>query len=122
MSSWFPPRDIASDFFNACVKYTPGTDSAALFRLQAALPAMAEATWFVANGWRYVANRCQTDLRGGLKPEMAKVLADIYGLHAKAADLASGLPAAFLRIEADAVRRANTPGAHTANVPVNGRL
>ncbi len=122
MSTWFPPRNSAADFWAACAKYTPGTDSGALFRLQAALPAMAEAAWYEANGWRLVAQRCQDDLQGGLKPEMAQVLADIYRLKAKAAQLATGLPAAFLRIHAEDVRRAQTRGAHTANVPVGGRI
>ncbi len=122
MSSWFPPRNAAADFYAACVRYTPGTDSGALFRLQAALPEMVEACWLYANGWRMVSNRIAQDLQGGLKPEMAQVFADIYKLTAKAAELANGLPKAFLRIHADDVRRAQTRGGHTANVPVGGRV
>lgn len=122
MSQWFPPYNAALDFFAACNRYTPGSDSGALFRLQAALPFMAESAWFEANAWKKVADRVAVDLGGGLKPEMAQTFADIYRLKAKAAELAADLPAAFLKIHADDVRRAGTRGAHTANVPVGGRI
>ncbi len=122
MASWFPPHNAAVDFFAACCKYTPGDDDGALFRLQAALPQMVETCWYYANGWRQIAGRVQADLKGGLKPEMAQVFADIFKLSAKAAMLAQGLPDAFLKIHSEDVRRFNTRGAHTANVPASGRV
>lgn len=116
--SAFPPREAAMDFYAAAYKYTPGTHSGALWNLQFALPAMGEACWMIANGWRQMIHHIQGDLQGGLKPEVIQVMSDIYRLQAKAAQLASDLPATFAKIHAEDIRRAQTRGAHTANVPV----
>lgn len=122
MADYFWPRSAAVDFNALCAKWSPGTGSAALFYFQASLPGMAESAWMVAAGWNQVAVRSAAHLSGGLKPEMARVLADIYQLSAKAAQLAGTLQSQFLKIHAEDVRRAETRGAHTANVPVGGRI
>lgn len=119
---YFFPRNPAVDFHAMCAKWTPGSGSGALFYFQAALPEIAESAWLIAAGWNQIAQNSERDLQGGLKPEMSAVLADIYQLSAKAAQLAQTLPAEFLKIHEADVQRAETKGSHTANVPVGGRI
>jgi hypothetical protein len=116
----FPPRDVAADFYNACVKWSPadGTNrgTGALWNLRDALEPMGEAAWFIANGWRLTATRIQEDLGEGMRPEMAKDMAEMWRLYCKAAELAGNLYPNFLKIHADDVAREAQRDAHVADV------
>ncbi len=121
MSAFFP-RDVAVDFHAACAKWRPGTHSGALFNLMHALPQWAEAQYLLANGWAAVIRNCAQDLQGGMHPNFIHALNGLHALNVKASQIANGLPTEFAKLHAEPIRRAQTAGGHTANVPVGGRM
>ena len=112
----FPPYAGANEFFSACKLWSPGSDTGAVWELQAALPFMAESMMDIANGWSVMVGRAEADLQGGLHPYMRSALTEVWKALKAAAASADQLQGAFAVAYADAIARQNTRGGQTLNV------
>lgn len=112
----FPPYVGAVDFYQLALKWTPGSDSGAVWNLEAALPLVKESVYLFANGFAKFVEHCQEDLQGGLKPHMQSSLTEVWVALKGAASAAQGLETAFNRAYADDIARKNIRGGHTTNV------
>lgn len=116
VTTLFPPYNAAADFYGACLKWTPGSDSGSVENLKLALPRMRDAIYLLTNGYAKVIANCEQDLQGGLEPQMRGALGEVWQpLHAAA--LAAGkLEAAYHQAYASREALKNVRGGHTANV------
>lgn len=116
MTAAFPPAAYAYDFYAAAGKFTPGSDSGAVWRLEAALPLVADSIHLFGNGFTKFVSNCQDDLQGGLKPHMRAALTEVFKPLKDACAAADGLVPAFKKAYADDLARQATRGGHTTNV------
>jgi len=116
-----PFGGAAADFYAACVRYTPGSGSGAIFEfLDNTTPTLSEALWHVASGYHMLASRCAQDLgagRGGLDPAVADAMAAIYPLLANASKLAQALDATAHKVHAAQLAQRDAAAGHILNVP-----
>ena len=116
MTAAFPAYAAAVDFYAAASKWSPGSQSGAIWNLEAALPLVRDSVFALANGYSTFTRNCERDLEGGLHPHMRGALAEVWnGL--RAASLAAGaLPKAFNDSYADRIAVRNVRGGQTTNV------
>jgi hypothetical protein len=115
-NSLFPAVNSSVEVFAAMATWSPGSQSGAIWNLQAAIPGMGDSINCIANGWgRMVVNSAQ-DLGSGLRPEVLNNLNEVYNLLCAAANAAANLGPAFTRAYAVEEARKQTVGGQTTNV------